>query len=63
MPLFKGSSQKTVSKNISTLMHEGRPQPQAIAIAMSKAGKEKPKSKPISSIAQLRKVANKKLRG
>jgi len=43
MPLKKGKSKKTVSKNISTLMHEGRPQKQAIAIAMSEAGMEKPK--------------------
>lgn len=39
MPLKKGSSDETVSKNIRTLRHEGRPQDQAVAIAMSKAGR------------------------
>jgi hypothetical protein len=42
MPLKKGSSNKTVSANISELMHSGRPQKQSIAIALSSAGKSKP---------------------
>ena len=45
MPLHKGSSQKTVSSNISELMHSGYKHDQAIAIAMSKAGKSRKKKK------------------
>ncbi len=41
MPLKSGKSAKTVSSNIKTEMAAGRPQKQAIAIAMSKAGKSK----------------------
>jgi len=43
LPLKSGKSKAAISGNISELMHSGRPQKQAIAIAMSKAGKSKSK--------------------
>jgi len=45
MPLKRGSSKKTISSNIRREMHAGKPQAQAVAIAMRSAGKSKPKKR------------------
>jgi hypothetical protein len=43
MPLKKGYGQKTIAKNIKTEIKSGRPQAQAVAIALSVARKAAPK--------------------
>lgn len=45
MPLKSGGSRKVVSSNIKTEINAGKPQRQAVAIALNKAGKSAAKGK------------------
>jgi|KBSMisStandDraft_5_1062788.scaffolds.fasta_scaffold424378_2 hypothetical protein len=42
MPLIKGKDPKIISQNIRTEISAGKPQKQAVAIALNTAGKAKP---------------------
>lgn len=45
MPLAKGKSKKVVSKNIREMKKAGYPQSQAVAAALTRAGKSKRQKK------------------
>jgi len=44
MPLKQGYGEKTIAKNIKTELKSGRPQAQAVAIALSVARKAAPRN-------------------
>lgn len=45
MPLKRGKSKRVISQNIAAERRAGKPQAQAVAIAMRKAGKPKPRKR------------------
>jgi hypothetical protein len=56
MPLKKGRSNEVVSSNISELRHSGYKEDEAVAIAMSKAGRSRKKSPKGGKILSLQDV-------
>ena len=45
MPLRKGKSRRVISQNIAELVRSGRPQRQAVAIALAQARRKKKRRK------------------
>lgn len=58
MPLQPGKSQAAISSNIATERAAGKPEKQAIAIAMSKAGKSKKKKSRTERVNQAHSFMN-----
>ena len=59
MPLLKGKSNSIIAENVRTLRNEGRSEAQAVAIALSKAGRSKKKSRAIAKKVVKKPNANK----
>jgi hypothetical protein len=56
MPLRPGKSQAVISSNIREMVDAGHPQDQAVAAAMSKAGKKRKKGRVRKFVARTRRT-------
>lgn len=52
MPLEKGGSRETVSRNISEMVRSGYPQRQAVAASLSQARRSKRKKRPMRKMTR-----------